>query len=224
MVQSSSGEPIAERQRAARRLVLSSATLVASAAVARQRNVEPLEDSAFRIVNRLPKEGSIPLRIIMQAGALGSSFVTAGLALLLGRRRLARDLAVSGTLAWLVAKLVKARVARERPAELLEDVIVHGGEATGLGFPSGHAAVSAALATAANPYLPREARLASWVVASIVSFSRVYVGAHLPIDIVGGVPLGVAAGTAVQLVFGILSRSGSPPADTNPTRSEQSCQ
>ena len=123
------------------------------------------------------------------------------------------DLAVSGTLAWLVAKLVKAQVARERPAELLEDVIVHGGEATGLGFPSGHAAVSAALATAASPYLPREARLATWVVAGIVSFSRVYVGAHLPIDIVGGVPLGVAAGTAVQLVFGVLSRSGSPPAD-----------
>ena len=221
MEQRRNSETRAERRRDVQRLILSSTLLLASAAVARRRDVEPLEDHAFRIVNRLPQEGSIPLRIIMQAGALGSSFVTAGLALLLGRRRLARDLAVSGLLAWLVAKLVKAQVARERPAQLLEDVIVHGGEATGLGFPSGHAAVSAALATAANPYLPREASLVSWVVAGTVSFSRMYVGAHLPIDIVGGVPLGVAAATTVQLVFSALARLASPSGDTVPARSEQ---
>jgi membrane-associated phospholipid phosphatase len=184
------------------RLVVGTSILALSAAVALRRHVDPVERDFFRFVNRLPKEGSVPLRAIMQAGALGSSFVTAGLAFAAGRRRMARDLALSGTLAWLWAKGVKAVVSRERPGALLEEVIIHGGEPTGLGFPSGHAAVSAALATAAEPYLPPAGRLAAWVVAGLVSLSRVYVGAHLPVDIVGGVPLGVASAAAVHLVFG----------------------
>jgi hypothetical protein len=51
---------------------------------------------------------------------------------------------------------MKAVVARERPSKLLQDVQVHGEEATGLEFRSGHAAVSAALATA--PTAPARGR------------------------------------------------------------------
>jgi undecaprenyl-diphosphatase len=35
-----------------------------------------------------------------------------------------------------------------------------------------------------------------------VCFARVYVGAHLPLDIVGGVALGIAVAGAVRLAFG----------------------
>jgi undecaprenyl-diphosphatase len=184
------------------RLVLGTTVLVGSAVIASQRHIEPVESDLFRFVNRLPVAASVPLRIIMQAGALGASFVTAGLALVARRPRLARDLAVSGTLAWWLAKLVKAIVARDRPGKLLDDVRFHGSEATGLGFPSGHAAVSAALATAAGPYLPPAARGVAWAVAGLVGLSRVYVGAHLPIDVLGGTPLGWAVGAAVHLVWG----------------------
>jgi membrane-associated phospholipid phosphatase len=139
----------------------------------------------------------------MQAGALGASYVAAGLALATGRRRLARDLALGGTLSWTLAKGVKALVARERPARLLDDVRVHGAEATGLGYPSGHAAVSATLATVASPYLTPWPRRLAWVIAGLVSLSRVYVGAHLPVDIVGGVPLGVMVGAGLRLLWGV---------------------
>jgi undecaprenyl-diphosphatase len=190
-------------------LVLGIALLGVSALFARQRKVDPVERDAFRFINRLPREISGPVQIIMQAGALGATYATAGLALIAGHRRMARDLAASGTLAWLGAKGVKAVVARERPAKLLQDVQVHGAEATGLGFPSGHAAVSAALATAAGPYLPDWARPIAWIVASVVALSRIYVGAHLPVDIVGGAPLGVAAASGVHLLWGV-------PEDSSP--------
>jgi membrane-associated phospholipid phosphatase len=202
-------QPSSQRRADVARLVLGTTLLALTSAIASRRHVDPVEREFFRVVNRLPKQASVPLRAIMQAGALGSSFATAGLAFAAGQRRLARDLALSGVLAWLWAKGVKELVARERPGDLIADVVVHGGAATGLGFPSGHAAVSAALATAAGAYLPPRARGMAWAVAGLVSLSRVYVGAHLPVDIAGGVPLGVASAAAVRLVFG-APREASP--------------
>jgi membrane-associated phospholipid phosphatase len=38
--------------------------------------------------------------------------------------------------------------------------------------------------------------------AVFVCVARVYVGAHLPLDVVGGAALGLAAGTGVRLLFG----------------------
>ncbi len=202
MVSQSPVRPFPRRRADVARLALGAALLALTSGIASRRHVNPVERDFFRIINRLPKQASVPLRAVMQAGALGSSFATAGLAFAAGRRRMARDLALSGALAWLWAKGIKALVARERPGELIADVVVHGGAATGLGFPSGHAAVSAALATAAGAYLPPRARRVAWAVAGLVALSRVYVGAHLPVDIAGGVPLGVASAAAVRLLFG----------------------
>jgi undecaprenyl-diphosphatase len=35
-----------------------------------------------------------------------------------------------------------------------------------------------------------------------VALARVYVGAHLPLDVLGGVALGLAVAGAVRLIFG----------------------
>jgi undecaprenyl-diphosphatase len=37
----------------------------------------------------------------------------------------------------------------------------------------------------------------------IVAFGRLYVGAHLPLDLIGGAALGVAAGSAANLIVGV---------------------
>jgi hypothetical protein len=73
---------------------------------------------------------------------------------------------------------------------------------TGLGYPSGHVAVAAALATAAGPWLPRPARRATWWAVWLVALGRMYAGAHLPLDVVGGAALGWAVAAAVHLVLG----------------------
>jgi undecaprenyl-diphosphatase len=45
-----------------------------------------------------------------------------------------------------------------------------------------------------------------------VAFARIYVGAHLPLDVVGGAGIGVTAGSLVHLVIGVPVRPRRPDA------------
>jgi glycosyltransferase 2 family protein len=48
------------------------------------------------------------------------------------------------------------------------------------------------------------------VLAAVVAGGRVYAGAHLPLDVVGGIGVGVVAGAAARWVLG-LGGVGVPP-------------
>ena len=90
---------------------------------------------------------------------------------------------------------------RPRPAALLPRTRIRGREATGLGYLSGHAGVALILAITAWPELPRSIRIASIVLVPGVGAARVYVGAHLPLDVAGGFALGVMVDALVELVL-----------------------
>lgn len=154
------------------------------------------------MVNDLPGWVDWPLRIVMQVGSLAAVPVAVGAALAARRPRMARDLALAAPGAWFAAKLVKAVVGRGRPGSLLADVIHHGHIDTGLGFPSGHAAVAGALAGAVGPYLGRTGRRVAWGVVLLVALGRLYVGAHLPADVVGGAALGWGCAARALQLFG----------------------
>ena len=176
--------------------------LAASAYIASHGSLSDLERHAFSAVNKLPDALSPPLTVAMQAGALAAVAVAAAIALVARRPRLAAALGASGVVTWLLVKVLKELIDRERPARLVADTIVRGDAAGGLGFPSGHAAVAAALATTLTPYLPRWARRAVWSLVVLVGVARMFVGAHLPVDVIGGLALGWVVGAAVNLAIG----------------------
>jgi membrane-associated phospholipid phosphatase len=171
-------------------------------AVASVYRLSRAEVDVFNAINTLPSAVHGPLWVVTQAGSFPAVFVTAGLALLARRPRLALALAGGGTAAWMLAKVVKNLIDRGRPEALLHDVIVYGASATGLGFPSGHSAVAACLMTIASPYLTRPVRIAGWTLVVLVGVARVFVGAHFPLDVLGGWAFGVAVGSVTNLVVG----------------------
>jgi undecaprenyl-diphosphatase len=179
-------------------------------------HVGELEERIFRWVNEGPDFLYWPWWALMQYGTFITIPLATLIALLLRRIRLAVELAVAGIGVYLFAKVVKEAVPRGRPGAVLDDVRLRGIGPEGLGFPSGHAAVSAALAFVLFAYLPRAWRWAFVVLGVIVSVGRLYVGAHLPLDVVGGAALGVAAGALVTFVGGVPERgsdaAGSPRA------------
>jgi membrane-associated phospholipid phosphatase len=77
-------------------------------------------------------------------------------------------------------------------------------------FPSGHASTSfacAAVLTWLTPLSPAPL----FAVAALVAISRVYVGVHYPLDVVGGAVLGVAVATALRLLVEARRRSAPAP-------------
>ena len=87
------------------------------------------------------------------------------------------------------------------------DPLVH---VEGPGFPSGHAQVSTSFWTTLSSAAREQALyLVSAVVLSGVSLSRVYLRAHYPLDVVGGVLLGLFCGLAVFASTRLLGYMGS---------------
>ena len=140
-------------------------------------------------------------RVIAAATDLGSLYgvvgVSAALALR-GHHAIARDVAIVGSTAWVLAQGGKTRVKRARPYEA-DGVIRLIRPPTGSSYPSGHAAVAAAMMSVVAADGPARLRAACVGLAAFVGCSRIYVGVHYPSDVVGGTGIGLllAAGWGV---------------------------
>jgi membrane-associated phospholipid phosphatase len=170
-----------------------------TAALAR-RSITHAEIQTFRAVNDLPGAGYPAIWLPMQYGTFGTVPAVALLAFARGRPRLALAVGAGGTAAWMSAKALKRVVGRGRPAGIIENASIRGVEEGDRGFPSGHAAVSAALTVIIRPNVAEGWRVPLEALAGFVPLARMYVGAHLPLDVIGGAALGLAIGSAVNLL------------------------
>jgi undecaprenyl-diphosphatase len=183
-------------------LALGVALLVLSGLPVSAHSISAAEAGWFRLVNHLP---SVPFAIVWAPMQLGNFLIVpaaVAAALLFRRWLLAAELALAGAGVYLLAKQVKHFVQRGRPDSLLDDVLIRGAHPHGLGYVSGHIAVVTALAVVAAPWLPRWGRWLLAGAAAAVFLARMYVGAHLPLDMVGGAALGLIVAAAVRLLLG----------------------
>jgi undecaprenyl-diphosphatase len=187
--------------------VAAAIVLVASSIVA-AHTLPAWERHLFEAVNR---RNGILAAVLWPPMQLGAAFAPPVVAIVcsfvLNDRRVAIGVLVAGFAAWFTAPIVKNWVDRPRPAVLIPTTVIHAGAATrGLGFPSGHAAVAFAMATVVAPVLRPTGRVVAFAVAALVAFARVYVGAHLPLDVIGGAALGILLGSLWNIAIGARRR------------------
>jgi glycosyltransferase 2 family protein len=167
------------------------------------------EADVFHAINGLPAWLRWPLWVPMQLGSAWMCVVGAAVVYAATRRvRPALVTAAAVVLAWAAAKGVKSVVERGRPADLLGGVDVRESGIHGAGYVSGHTAVAFAVATMLAPLVPRGWRWAPFALAAVVGVSRVYFGAHLPLDVIGGAGLGLLCGVVASAAGGMIPTRG----------------
>lgn len=110
------------------------------------------------------------------------------------------EIVVSIVSTWVIVKILKIVIALPRPFETFEQIRVLAPIKGGTSFPSGHAALSMALATAVYLYYPRLGKVL-FVFAFFVGLSRIFVGVHYPLDVAIGLALGYIVPNCIHTVF-----------------------
>jgi len=139
---------------------------------------------------------------VMQLGNVWVAVILAGgMGLIVRKPKASVILAAAPFIAWILAKVVKDIVQRGRPQALgmfLEPG--RGPGESGFGFISGHATVAFALAGALIPHLRKPWNYVVFAFAIVVGLARIYVGAHLPLDVIGGAATGLVIGEAARRI------------------------
>ena len=174
------------------------------AVLKRLKPLDALDANLFLAVNHLPHTHYLNtlfygLTVAFNGGA--AWFVTSALAVIFRRkgfREMLRDVAIPLTITTALVEFpIKAYFRRRRPFITIIQAIVIGKKPGTWSFPSGHSAAAFAGAWLFNRKFPRWSPI-TYLIASQVGFSRIYLGDHYPGD--------VASGSLIGLLFAMLFR------------------
>lgn len=168
------------------------ALAISSTYIAVQQKFVGLEERFFYFVNGWPE--SLRNLFLVATVAPESLWIPVAVVLatfFLKMYRAAWELAAATVAGYGLAFLGKEIIARARPEGFLDNPIVRIAE-TGNGFPSGHTMIITVVVLVLFPYLPKGWRwLPVLVLIPAMALSRIYLGVHLPLDVVGGFAIGL---------------------------------
>jgi len=188
-------------------LAASLAVFVGCAVIAADGRVGPGERAVFHAINGLPGWLYQPMVAAQYLGVLAMPLVAAAGALVL---------VVPCKL--VLERVAKVLVHRQRPGTTVPDAILRGVPDGGLSFTSGHAIITFAIAGLLVLVLPRRWGVVALVLATCNALARVYLGAHNPLDVVGGAAIGLAIAAVLDMILNVARDRGRPLWQRAPAR------
>jgi membrane-associated phospholipid phosphatase len=179
--------------------------------------------SLFRVLNQVPAALASVLtplsHLFLPAGII--AVVTLTVIYVVARNRsvlpVAAGAAAAAT-AEVLSHVAKAIADRPRPYEVVAGAVLRQQPAHGTSYPSTHTAVAVAVVIGLVPFLPRALAAVAIGYAVLIGWSRVYLGVHYPLDVLGGAGIGIAVGGVTLLALGVLlhragrsAKAGMPP-------------
>ncbi len=171
-------------------------------AIAEQHVASGLNKRIFYDINNLSNSfKNVALFITEGLGAAYPIIVCVLVPAIFKRWRLAWRFFVTVGGAGVLMEIVKVIAKQPRPNVLLQGHLNVRAVEKGLtSFPSGHQSVATAMALTLWLILPTKWRFLSVIWIILVAVSRVYLGVHMPIDVLGGFAIGLFMFYAVKLL------------------------
>lgn len=163
-----------------------------------------LDARIFRLLNThiYPRWLDRCMWLATHLGSMPAALVTALVLFLVHYRDLAAKIVLGTITLWLLVETIKLLSDRDRPFLTIEEARVIGWREVGDSFPSGHTTQSFFLMTLLVQHfqLGLIAATGLYAIAALVGFTRIYVGAHYPRDVIAGIVLGCVWGILTNLV------------------------